>query len=45
MGGESRSEILAWVNDLLKLDYSKIEQFGTGAAHCQLIDSIFGDVR
>lgn len=42
--GESRSELLAWLNDLLKLDYTKIEQCGSGAAYCQIMDSIFGDV-
>lgn len=44
MMGESRTELLAWINDLLQLGYTKIEQFGTGAAHCQIIDSIFRDV-
>ena len=39
---ESRSELLNWANDLLRLNMTKIEQFGTGAAHCQLIDSIYG---
>ncbi|KAA1472292.1 hypothetical protein DENSPDRAFT_838515 [Dentipellis sp. KUC8613] len=42
--GESRSELLAWLNDLLQLNYSKIEQCGTGAAYCQILDSIYGDV-
>jgi hypothetical protein len=27
---ESRTELLAWVNDLLQLRYTKIEQAGTG---------------
>jgi len=38
---ESRTELLAWLNDLLKLKYTKVEQCGTGAAHCQIIDSIY----
>ncbi|THH19515.1 hypothetical protein EW146_g1680 [Bondarzewia mesenterica] len=41
---ESRSELLAWLNDLLQLNYTKVEQCGTGAAYCQIIDSIYGDV-
>ncbi|KAI8974696.1 calponin homology domain-containing protein [Pilobolus umbonatus] len=42
--GESRTELLAWMNDLLQTNYTKIEQAGTGAAYCQIMDSIFGDV-
>ncbi|SCU84043.1 LAFA_0D07690g1_1 [Lachancea sp. 'fantastica'] len=42
--GESRSELLGWLNELLRLNYAKIEQCGTGAAYCQIIDSIYGDV-
>ncbi|CAH02437.1 microtubule-binding protein BIM1 [Kluyveromyces lactis] len=42
--GESRSELLSWLNDLLKLDYTKVEQCGTGAAYCQIMDSIYGDL-
>ncbi|KAL7414490.1 calponin homology domain-containing protein [Mrakia frigida] len=44
MAGESRTELLSWANDLLGLSYTKVEQFGTGAAHCQILDSIYGDV-
>lgn len=40
--GESRSELVAWVNDLLQINYTKIEQCGTGAAYCQIMDSIYG---
>ncbi|KAI9319716.1 calponin homology domain-containing protein, partial [Dichotomocladium elegans] len=43
--GESRMELLAWLNDLLQLNYRKIEQAGTGAAYCQIMDSIYGDVH
>ena len=39
--GESRSELLAWVNELLQINYTKIEQCGTGAAYCQILDSIY----
>jgi len=42
--GESRQELLLWLNELLQLNLTKIEQVGTGAALCQVIDSIFGDV-
>ncbi|KAH8108536.1 EB1 domain-containing protein [Phellopilus nigrolimitatus] len=42
--GESRTELLAWLNDLLQLNYTKVEQCGTGGAYCQIIDSIYGDV-
>ncbi|KAI0262407.1 calponin homology domain-containing protein [Gloeopeniophorella convolvens] len=42
--GESRSELLAWLNDLLQINYSKVEQCGTGAAYCQVLDSIYLDI-
>jgi len=42
---ESRTELLAWLNDLLQINYTKVEQCGTGAAHCQIIDSVYGDVQ
>ncbi|THH31614.1 hypothetical protein EUX98_g2595 [Antrodiella citrinella] len=42
--GESRNELLAWVNELLQINYTKIEQCGTGGAYCQILDSIFGDI-
>ncbi|KAI8892462.1 calponin homology domain-containing protein [Globomyces pollinis-pini] len=41
---ESRTELIAWYNDLSNQSYSKIEQFGTGAAHCLIIDSIYRDL-
>ncbi|BGP12238.1 hypothetical protein JCM10213_000068 [Rhodosporidiobolus nylandii] len=44
MAGESRMELIAWLNDLLALNYSKVEQCGSGAAYCQIVDTIFGDV-
>jgi RP/EB family microtubule-associated protein len=31
--GESRTELLAWLNDLLQTRYTKIEQAGTGNKH------------
>ncbi|KAF9517182.1 hypothetical protein BS47DRAFT_1434484 [Hydnum rufescens UP504] len=42
--GESRTDLLAWLNDLLQISYVKIEQCGTGGAYCQILDSIYGDV-
>ncbi|ORY29980.1 calponin homology domain-containing protein [Naematelia encephala] len=43
--GESRGELLAWLNDLLAPnDIKKLEQCGTGAVYCQVIDSIYGDL-
>ena len=40
--GESRTELLAWLNDLLQVNYTKVEQCGTGGAYCQIMDSVFG---
>ncbi|KAN0111173.1 Calponin homology domain containing protein [Russula decolorans] len=42
--GESRSELLAWLNELLQINYTKVEQCGTGAAYCQILDSIYLDI-
>ncbi|KAJ1303057.1 hypothetical protein OPQ81_011258 [Rhizoctonia solani] len=44
MAGESRTELLAWLNDLLQINYTKVEQCGAGGAYCQILDSIYGDV-
>ncbi|KAH3680458.1 hypothetical protein WICMUC_000298 [Wickerhamomyces mucosus] len=44
MSGESRVDLLNWVNDLLQLNYTKVEQLGSGAAYCQIIDSIYLDL-
>lgn len=38
----SRTELLSWLNELLALNYTKVEQCGTGAAYAQIIDSIYG---
>ncbi|CCH60944.1 hypothetical protein TBLA_0D04480 [Henningerozyma blattae CBS 6284] len=42
--GESRTELLNWLNEILHLNYKKVEECGTGAAYCQIMDSIYGDL-
>ncbi|KAH7329407.1 EB1-like domain-containing protein [Stachybotrys elegans] len=42
--GESRQELIQWLNSLLQLNMTKVEQCGTGAALCQVFDSIYMDV-
>jgi len=37
----SRHDMLAWVNGNLQSQIAKIEELGTGAAYCQLIDMLF----
>lgn len=34
--------MIAWLNELLSLNYTKVEQCGTGGAYCQIVDSIYG---
>jgi microtubule-associated protein, RP/EB family len=41
---ESRNDLLRWINSLLGSDYDRIEQLGTGAAYCQIINMIYGDL-
>eukprot|EP00026_Physarum_polycephalum_P013045 Phypoly_transcript_13407.p1 GENE.Phypoly_transcript_13407~~Phypoly_transcript_13407.p1 ORF type:complete len:282 (+),score=59.07 Phypoly_transcript_13407:100-945(+) len=36
-----RNELLNWLNDLLSLGYTKVEQTASGAAHCQIMDAIY----
>lgn len=40
----SRTDLLAWLNDLLQINYTKVEQCGSGGAYCQVLDSIYGDL-
>ncbi|KAH6658020.1 microtubule associated protein [Truncatella angustata] len=40
----NRQELIAWLNSLLQLNITKVEQCGTGAAICQVFDSIFLDI-
>jgi RP/EB family microtubule-associated protein len=37
----SRHELLAWVNDCLQANLTKIEEMATGAAYCGLTDLLF----
>ncbi|EDW85011.2 uncharacterized protein Dwil_GK12829 [Drosophila willistoni] len=37
----SRHEMLAWVNESLQSDFSKIDDLCTGAAYCQFMDMLF----
>jgi RP/EB family microtubule-associated protein len=37
----SRHEVLAWVNDTLQSNFTKIEELCTGAAYCQFMDILF----
>lgn len=37
----SRHDLLAWVNQSLQLNYTKIEQLCSGAAYCQFMDMLF----
>nr|XP_006819974.1 PREDICTED: microtubule-associated protein RP/EB family member 3-like isoform X2 [Saccoglossus kowalevskii] len=37
----SRHDMLAWVNDSLQLNYTKVEQLCSGVAYCQFMDMLF----
>ncbi|XP_062260981.1 microtubule-associated protein RP/EB family member 2 isoform X2 [Platichthys flesus] len=37
----SRHDITAWVNDILCLNYTKVEQLSSGAAYCGFMDLLF----
>ena len=37
----SKSEILKWLNNTLKLNVTRIEQASTGAIYCQLLDVLY----
>ena len=36
-----KSEIIRWINEILKMNITRIEQACTGAIYCQIIDCIF----
>ncbi|KAJ7888251.1 hypothetical protein B0H13DRAFT_2342042 [Mycena leptocephala] len=40
MASASRTELLQWLNDLLQLSYTKVEQCGAGGAYLQILSSI-----
>ncbi|KAG9825856.1 microtubule associated protein, partial [Aureobasidium melanogenum] len=42
--GESRQELLQWLNSLCSLNLTRVEQCGTGAPFCAIYDSIFLDL-
>ncbi|ORX33824.1 calponin homology domain-containing protein [Kockovaella imperatae] len=43
--GESRGELLAWLNDLLGATApAKVEECGKGYTYCQILDSVYGDI-
>lgn len=37
----SRNEIISWINDLLKIDLTKIEQLGSGSIYCHILDAAY----
>ncbi|KAI4125999.1 MAG: hypothetical protein LQ338_003981 [Usnochroma carphineum] len=40
---QSRDQLLIWLNNLLQLNVTKVDDCGTGAALCQIYDSIYKD--
>lgn len=36
-----KSELIAWVNSLLAINITKVEQMASGAAYCQIVDVIY----
>lgn len=36
-----KTDLLTWVNTSLQLNITKVEQLGTGAAYCQILDMMF----
>eukprot|EP00802_Teleaulax_amphioxeia_P019455 Tamp_19689.p1 GENE.Tamp_19689~~Tamp_19689.p1 ORF type:complete len:296 (-),score=114.58 Tamp_19689:356-1150(-) len=41
-----KNELLSWLNELLQLNYTKVEQCANGAAYCQIMDAIYpGEVQ
>ena len=41
----TRHDMLAWVNGSLQSQIGKIEEMGTGAAYCQLMDILFPGLK
>lgn len=36
-----KAGLIKWINTLLKLEITTIEQLGSGSIYCQIIDSIY----
>ena len=36
-----KNELLTWLNELLQLNYTKVEQCANGAAYCQIMDALY----
>uniref|UniRef100_K3W7Z8 Calponin-homology (CH) domain-containing protein n=1 Tax=Globisporangium ultimum (strain ATCC 200006 / CBS 805.95 / DAOM BR144) TaxID=431595 RepID=K3W7Z8_GLOUD len=39
--GIGRLELLAWLNEFLETDYTKIEHLADGIAYCQIFDALY----
>lgn len=39
-----KNELLKWINEVLNLDLSYIEDLGSGSIYCQLIDAYYRHV-
>jgi RP/EB family microtubule-associated protein len=37
----SRTDLVNWINDVLHLQYKKLEEAANGAAFCQVLDVIY----
>jgi RP/EB family microtubule-associated protein len=37
----SKNELISWVNDLLQIHITKVEQMASGAAYCQILDIMY----
>ncbi|KAI8473788.1 MAG: hypothetical protein J3K34DRAFT_409932 [Monoraphidium minutum] len=40
----SKTDLIDWVNSLLALQLTKLEQFASGAVFCQLLDAYLSNV-
>lgn len=36
-----KGDLINWVNTLLELEITSIQQLGTGAVYCQIVDAMF----
>ncbi len=36
-----RKELLDWLNGILEIEYTKVEQVASAAAFCQLMDAMY----